>query len=134
MNFDESLANAAANRALYDLIDRYGNAASLDLAAYDGKSGVVEQTKRSLKSISESRLGKTLSEAERNIKQQSGFSAETIETTKINKQRIIEGKTTRSFRYDDLGKTNDQLVDVVDAEQMPDGTWKEITGSGFQMK
>ena len=48
MNFDESLANAAANRALYDLVDRYGNAASLDLAAYDGKSGVVEQTKRSL--------------------------------------------------------------------------------------
>lgn len=135
MNFDESLANAAANRALSDLVDRwYGNAASLDLAAYDGKSGVVEQTKRSLKSISESRLGKTLSEAERNIKQQSGFSAETIETTKINKQRIIEGKTTRSFRYDDLGKTNDQLFDVVDAEQMPDGTWKEITGSGFQMK
>ena len=73
MNFDESLANAAANRALNDLAG-YGNAASLDLAAYDGKSGVVEQTMRSLKSISESRLGKTLSEAERNIKQQSGFS------------------------------------------------------------
>lgn len=134
MDFDESLTNAAANRALYDFVDKYGKAASLDLAAYDGKSGVIEQTKRSLKSISESRLGKTLNEAERNIKQQSGFSAETIETTKINKQRIIEGKTTRSFRYDDLGKTNDQLIDVVDAEQMPDGTWKELTGSGFQMK
>jgi hypothetical protein len=82
MDFDESLTNAAANRALYDFVDKYGKAASLDLAAYDGKSGVIEQTKRSLKSISESRLGKTLNEAERNIKQQSGFSAETIETLK----------------------------------------------------
>lgn len=134
MDFDEKLANAAANRALYDLVSRYGEASSLDLTAYDGRSGLVEQSKRSLKSISESRLGKKADEAIRNIKQQAGFSAEIIETTKINKQRIINGERVRNFRMDDLGKTNDQLVDTIDAKQMDDGTWKEIAGTGVQMK
>ncbi len=134
MNLDDCLSNAAANRALYDLVSRYGEAVSLDLSAYDGKSGILEQSKRSLKSIAESKLGKTVEEAARNIHQQAGFSAEVLETTKINKQRIIKGENIRSFRYDDLGKTNDQLVDVVDTEQMPDGSWKEISGTGVQMK
>ena len=130
----EAMKNAAANRALHELVSRSGSAASLDLAAYDGKAGIVDLGKRSLKSVSESRLGKTVEEAARNIRQQSGFSAEIIETTKINKQRIIDGQKVRSFRYDDLGKTNDQLIDVIDAEQMPDGSWKEVAGTGFQMK
>lgn len=134
MNFEEHLTNAAANRALYELVDKYGEAASLDLAGYDGKFGVVDQTKRSLKGISESLLGKTDDEAKRNLKQQAGFSAEIIETVKLNKRRIVEGETARSFRYDDLGNTNDELIDVADAHQMPNGTWKEIPGSGFQMK
>ena len=134
MDFDEKLTNAAANRALYDFVSRYGEAASLDLAAYDGRSGLVGQSKRSLKSISESRLGKKADEALRNIKQQAGFSAEVIETTKINKQRIINGENVRNFRMDDLGKTNDQLVDTIDATKTSDGTWKEIAGTGVQMK
>ena len=130
----ESLTNAAVNRALHEMVSRYGSAASLDLAAHDGKGGLVGQSKRSLKSISESKLGITELEWNRNKRQQSGFSAEIIETTKINKQRIIKGQKVRSFRYDDLGKTNDQLVDVIDAEEMPDGSWKEISGTGVQMK
>lgn len=134
MNLDESLSNAATDRVLRDFVSRYGSAASLDFAAFDGKAGVIEQTKRSLKSISESKLGSTELEMFRNKRQQSGFSAEVIETTKINKQRIINGQSARSFRYDDLGKTNDPLVDVIDAEQMADGSWEEISGTGFQMK
>lgn len=136
MNFDEKLANSAANRALYDLVSRYGGAAALDLAAYDGCSGDIERSKRSLKSISESKLGKNADEALRKkiLKQQAGFSAEVIETTKINKQRIINGEKVRNFRMDDLGKTNDQLVDTVDAVQMSDGSWKEVAGTGVQMK
>ena len=136
MNFDEKLANSAANRALYDLVSRYGGAAALDLAAYDGCSGDIERSKRSLKSISESKLGKNADEALRKkiLKQQAGFSAEVIETTKINKQRIINGEKVRNFRMDDLGKTNDQLLDTVDAVQMSDGSWKEVAGTGVQMK
>lgn len=131
---NDAFTNAAVNRALHELVSRYGEAASLDLAAYDGKGGLIEQSKRSLKSISESKLGNTDLEKFRNKRQQSGFSAEVIETTKINKQRIIKGQSMRSFRYDDLGKTNDPLVDVIDAEKMPDGSWKEISGTGVQMK
>ena len=134
MSINDKLSNAAAKRSLQELVSRYGEAASLDLSAYDGKSSLTGQATRSLKSIAESRLGKTAEEASRNIHQQAGFSAEVIETTTINKQRIIDGKNTRSFRYDDLGNTNDQLIDVVDAEQMSDGTWKEISGTGYQMK
>ena len=59
MNLDESLSNAATDRVLSDFVSRYGSAASLDFAAFDGKAGVIEQTKRSLKSISESKLGST---------------------------------------------------------------------------
>ncbi len=133
-HLDEQLANAAANRALHELVSRYGAAAALDLAAYDGSAGLVEQSKRSLKSIAESRLGKTALEASRNIHQQAGFSAEVIETTEINKRRIIRGDNVRNIRLDDLGKTNDQLVDTVDVVQVSDGSWKEIAGTGVQMK
>ena len=131
---NDAFTNAAANRVLHELVSRYGEAASLDLSAYDGMSGLNGQSKRSLKSIAESRLGKTADEARRNLLQQAGFSAEVTETTKINKQRIINGEKVRNFRMDDLGKTNDQLVDTVDAVQMSDGTWKEVTGTGAQMK
>lgn len=131
---DEQMENAAANRALHELVARYGSAVALDLAAYDGTAGLVEQSKRSLKSIAESRLGKTAQDASRNIHQQAGFSAEIIETTEINKRRIISGEKVRNFRLDDLGKTNDQLVDTIDAERMADGTWREISGTGIQMK
>ncbi|WP_290761124.1 hypothetical protein [Fibrobacter sp. UBA4297] len=131
---NDAFTNAAANRVLHELVSRYGEAASLDLSAYDGMSGLNGQSKRSLKSIAESRLGKTADEARRNLQQQAGFSAEVTETTKINKQRIINGEKVRNFRMDDLGKTNDQLVDTVDAVQMSDGTWKEVAGTGAQMK
>ena len=133
-SLDEQITNAAANRALYDMVSRYGEAASYDLSAYDGLSGLAGQSKRSLKSISESKLGVNPLERTRNLRQQAGFSAEVIETTKLNKQRAINGDRVRNFRMDDLGKTNDQLVDTVDAVQMPDGSWKEIAGTGVQMK
>ena len=67
---DEQMENAAANRALHELVARYGSAVALDLAAYDGTAGLVEQSKRSLKSIAESRLGKTAQDASRNIHKQ----------------------------------------------------------------
>ena len=131
---DGQIANATVNRALHELVSCYGSAAELDLAAYDGSAGILGQSKRSLKSIANSKLGKTVQEASRNTHQQAGFSAEVIETTEINKRRVIKGDKVRNFRLDDLGKTNDQLVDTVDAVQMPDGTWKEIAGTGVQMK
>ena len=134
MSHEDQVTNAAVNRALYELVSRYGEAASLDLSAYDGAAGIVDQAKRSLKGIAESRLGKTPMEAARNIHQQAGFSAEVIETTEINKHRIINGEKVRSIRTDDLGKTNDRLVDVVDVKQQKDGTLKELAGSSYQMK
>ena len=131
---DGQIANATVNRALHELVSCYGSAAELDLAAYDGSAGILGQSKRSLKSIANSKLGKTVQEASRNTHQQAGFSAEVIETTEINKRRVIKGDKVLNFPSDDLGKTNDQLVDTVDAVQMPDGTWKEIAGTGVQMK
>lgn len=135
--FDGSLTDAATRRALHDLVDRYGSAASLDLTAYDGidHSGIFGGTmKRCLKSVSESKLGKTAMEAARNIRQQAGFSAEIIETTRKNKEQIISGGAVRSARLDDLGRTNDQLVDIADFTINSKGEKIIIAGTEAQMK
>ena len=48
---NDAFTNAAANRVLHELVSRYGEAASLDLSAYDGMSGLNGQSKRSSKSM-----------------------------------------------------------------------------------
>lgn len=136
-SFDDDLTNAVTRRALHDLVEKYGAAAALDLSAYDGidHTGMFGGTmKRSLKGISESKLGKTAAEAARNARQQAGFSAEVIETTRKNKARVISGSSVRSARLDDLGRTNDQLVDTADFTLNGKGEKIIIAGTEAQMK
>lgn len=136
-SLDDSVSRAAARVVLHDLVDRYSEAAALDLSAYDGNdhAGIFGGTmKRSLKSVSESRLGNTAMEAARNIRQQAGFSAEIIETTRKNKERVISGSKIRSGRLDDLGRTNDQLVDTADFFTDDKGNRVIIAGTEAQMK
>lgn len=136
-SLDEDLSNAVTRRALHDLVEKYGAAAALDLSAYDGidHTGMFGGTmKRSLKGISESKLGKTAAEAARNTRQQAGFSAEVIETTRKNKARVISGSSVRSARLDDLGRTNDQLVDTADFTLNGKGEKIIIAGTEVQMK
>lgn len=136
-SFDDDLTNAATRRALHDLVEKYGAASALDLSAYDGMdhTGMFGGSmKRSLKSVSESKLGKTAAEAARNTRQQAGFSAEIIETTRKNKERIISGSSVRSARLDDLGRTNDQLIDTADFVLNDKGEKIIIAGTEAQMK
>jgi len=139
MNFiDESMKKKdSVDFALRNLMDKYGSFVSLDLSTYDGidHTGVFGGVmKRSLKGNAESRLGTTPMDAERNMHQQAGFSAETIETTKVNKDYIRAGKSTRSARMDDLGHTNDQIVDIVDFDVDEMGNKVFVAGSSVQMK
>ena len=138
MKIDESTNKKdSVDFALRNLMDKYGSLVSTDLSAYDGIDhtgmfgGVM---KRSLKGNAESRLGPTPMDAERNMHQQAGFSAETIETTKINKEYIRAGKSTRSARMDDLGHTNDQIVDLADFDVDEMGNKILVAGSSVQMK
>lgn len=136
-SLDEGLSKAAVRRALHDLVDRYSEASALDLMAYDGvdHTGMFGGSmKRSLKSVAESKLGKDATEALRNMRQQAGFSAEIIETTRKNKERIISGEKFRSARLDDLGHTNDQLVDTADFFIDGNGNKIIVAGTETQMK
>jgi len=110
-------------------ISRYGSATKEHLVAY---SGVDNETgtklKKGLKQISKSKVNKDFKS--QNIKQQAGFSAEVKSVARKNADNIVKRDKTRFIRSDDLGRTNDQIIDI--AVLSADG--KEIKGLGSQMK
>ncbi len=110
-----------------ETIERYGKAASEHFAAYSGNVE-GEKLSKGLKSISQSKVNYSF--REQNIKQQSGFSAEVKSVARKNADNIINGKTERAIRADDMGNVNDQIFDI----NILDAKGKEIPHLGTQMK
>ena len=126
--FSEGLERAAISGASTETVRRYGSAVKEQSVAYSGmdnEAGV--KLTRGLKSVSESKINPDF--AETNIKQQAGFSAEIKSAARGNAENIINGKSVRIKRTDDLGSVNDQIRDLVEVD--PSGNI--VKGSGTQL-
>lgn len=112
---------------------KYSDAAREYQVAYSGYDATTGTTlKKSLKSISKEKLNENPKERKKNIKQQSGFSAEVISVADENAKNIIEGYGIRKIRTDDNGSVNDPLYDH--QLILIDEKGNTIAGSGTQMK
>ncbi|WP_374088434.1 hypothetical protein [Methylomicrobium lacus] len=113
-----------------ETVARYGNANAEYIKGYTGIDNETGQRfAKGLKDISEGKVHPDY--AERNIKQQAGFSAEVATTSRDNSEAIINGSKIRTTRSDDLpqyGKNHN----IVDRVQILDGNI--IEGSQSQMK
>lgn len=112
----ENIAIAEASR---EIIQRYGEAGRQFVAAYSGLDA-GQQLSKGLESIAASEVNPDY--VCQNLRQQSGFSAEVLDTARTNAKNIIRGDASRAVRTDDLarrtdsrfgeiGGTNDQFYD-----------------------
>ena len=124
----KNLAGAASG--MNDITSElYGQAAKGHVVAYtgvDNESGMI--LKRSLKKISHYKVNPN--DANRNLHQQAGFSAEVKEQALENEESILKGSSHRTYRTDDLGSVNDTQYDL--KRVGADG--RVIPGTGVQMK
>lgn len=143
--------NIAIIEASREIIQRYGDAGREFFAAYSGFDGALTRT---LKQISQSKVNPEY--ISQNLRQQSGFSAEVLDTARINSDNIIDGLNVRAIRTDDLstrvddkfgkiGGVNDELYDqaitqgktIVDASQFkfvggsPEDALEKLAGKKF---
>lgn len=101
--------------AVSETVSRYGLAGAeflKGLRGIDNETGQVFD--RSLKQISQGKLNSGY--YEQNLKQQAGFSAEIASVSRKNAQNIIDGKSNRYLRSEDIahyGK-NHNVVDIVE--------------------
>jgi len=110
-------------------ISRYGSAAKEHLVAFSGVDNESGKShKKGLKSISQSKVNEDYRKA--NIKQQAGFSAEVKSVARKNAKNIVNKDKTRYIRSDDLGRTNDQIIDIA----VIGANGKEVRSLGAQMK
>ena len=126
---NDDLLNAGIAGAAYETVQRYGAAVKEHYVAYSGvdhEAGKV--LAKGLKQISQENVNPDYKF--QNIHQQAGFSAEVKDVARSNADNIINGKSTRKIRTDDLGRVNDQLYDTVYIDQ----NGNIIDGSGAQMK
>ena len=114
--------NAGMATGLTEISGRYGEASKEFLVALDGVDNAMGKTlHRSLKDISNYKINPEFEE--QNLKQQAGYSAEISSVAKKNAENIINNNQGRYARTDDIGRVNDQFVDIV-----------YFDGSGIQMK
>ena len=126
---EKNIVNSGIAGGAAETVQRYGSAVKEHVVAYSGKDNENNITlNRSLKSISKQKVNPEYKS--QNLKQQAGFSAEVKETANSNAESIINGKTSRKIRSDDLGKVNDPLYDHFEL----DASGNIISGSGSQMK
>lgn len=147
--------NTAIIEASREIIQRYGEAGREFFAAYSGFDGATGQTlSRSLQGISESKVNPEY--ISQNLRQQSGFSAEVLDTARTNAENIVDGRNVRAIRTDDfsarvdekfgkIGGVNDELYDqaltrggkIVDASQFkfvggsPEDALTKLAGKKF---
>lgn len=108
-------ANAGIATGLTEISGRYGEASKEFLVALDGVDNTTGKTlHRSLKDIANYKINPEFEE--QNLKQQAGYSAEILSVAKKNAENIINNKQTRYTRTDDIGRVNDQFVDIVALE------------------
>lgn len=114
--------NAGIATGLTEISGRYGEAAKEFLVALDGVDNATGKTlHRSLKDIANYKINPEFEE--QNLKQQAGYSAEISSVAKKNAENIINNNQGRYARTDDIGRVNDQFVDIIYSD-----------GSGIQMK
>lgn len=125
----ETLKRAGISGADAEIVQRYGSAVKEYVIAYSGVDNEAGKVlKKSLKEISKSKVNPKY--AEQNIKQQAGFSAEVLDVANTNAKNIIDKNPNRKVRADDVGRVNDELVDLFQR----DAKGNIIEGSGTQMK
>lgn len=125
----KNIERIVKTEAMRKTIQKYGEAAKQHYVAYSGmdnENGKV--LAKGLKDIAKEKINPEYKFS--NIHEQAGFSAEVKEVAKSNSKAIISGKPNRKIRTDDLGRVNDQLVDVVTVDK----SGKVIKGSEIQMK
>lgn len=115
-----------------ETVCRYGSANAEYIKGYRGVDNETGQTfAKGLAGIAKHKVNADPFEAEKNIKQQAGFSAEVATTSRDNAEAIIEGKQVRTSRSDDIAQYG-KNHNVVDRVQVLDG--QIIEGSQSQMK
>ena len=104
---NKTAENIAVARASETIIQRYGNAAKEFVVAYEGIDNATGQDlQKGLKNISGYKVNPKY-EAQ-NLRQQSGFSAEVLDTAKKNAHNIVKGNSARAARTDDIAKRVDE--------------------------
>ncbi len=125
----EKLLQKALEGAAAERVSRFGNAVKQHVVAYTGKDHEAgKDLVKGLKKISESKVNPDYES--QNIKQQTGFAAEVKGVARKNADAIIEGSDHRFIRTDDLGRVNDQILDIVELDVLG----QEVIGQGAQMK
>ncbi|WP_156500128.1 hypothetical protein [Ectothiorhodospira sp. BSL-9] len=126
----EDFVNHSTASASSEVVFLYGKASAEFIKGYrgiDNQNGF--RFNKSHKDISSYRINPEFKD--NNIKQQAGFSAEVLYTSKENARRILEGDPNRVARSDDTRMgTNHPVVDHV----VVDKKGNIIDGSGSQMK
>ena len=115
-DYRDNFRNASISGGMVETVDRFGSANKEHLVAY---SGIDNERSKVLK--------KGL---ERTASSKAGFSAEDKTVARANAEAIIEKRTERMVRTDDIGRVNDPLYDTVIIDR--DGNIVE--GSGTQLK
>ncbi|MBR0316595.1 MAG: hypothetical protein IJQ99_06995 [Synergistaceae bacterium] len=104
---NKTAENIAVAQASETIIQRYGNAAKEFVVAYEGIDNATGQAlQKGLKNISGYKVNPKY-EAQ-NLRQQSGFSAEVLDTAKKNAHNIVKGNSARAARTDDIAKRVDE--------------------------
>lgn len=123
------LVQKALEGAATEQVSRFGSAVKEHIVAYTGadqEHGL--SLKKSLNSVAQSKVNPEY--VDTNIKQQAGFSAEVKSVARKNADNIINKNGKRFVRSDDLGRTNDQIIDIAEFDVFG----HEIAGHGAQMK
>lgn len=99
--FKDNEKNIAIGLATSEVVNRYGSANAEFLKGLRGHDFETGQSfERGLEDISKYKINPDY--AERNIKQQAGFSAEVAKTGRDNAENIISGKKERTYRSEDV--------------------------------
>ncbi|MEK6318641.1 MAG: hypothetical protein V4807_29870 [Burkholderia gladioli] len=129
---DADILRAGVAMSARETVGRFGTANAEYIKGYTGVDNETGKTfAKGLKAISKHKINADPREAEKNIKQQAGYSAEVATTSRDNAESIIKGSKVRTMRSDDHPEYGSNHT-VVDRVQVIDG--HIIEGSQSQMK
>jgi len=132
IGISQDIAHAGIALSANETVTRFGSANAEFIKGYRGVDNETGQKfSKGLKDISHHRVNPDPVEAEKNFKQQAGYSAEVGATSRDNAESIIEGSKIRTSRSDDLPQYG-RNHNVVDRVQILNG--EIIEGSQAQMK
>lgn len=104
--------NVGTSASLAGLTRIYGEASKEHLVALTGVDNATNKVLHtSLKDVNNYKVNPDFEM--QNIKQQAGYAAEISSVAKKNAENIINNSSVRFSRTDDLGRINDQFIDIV---------------------